>query len=285
MNYYHQLWKQLIPPYDETEAKAIIRWVLEVRYGFTLTDILCGKVNELSAEERCSLQKIIARLSLSEPVQYVLGETTFGGRRFDVAPGVLIPRTETEELCRWIVSENSKKQISKPCILDIGTGSGCIAITLGTDIANAQVTAWDISPDAIKMAQKNAKTLGVKADIRQVDALHAPRHRARWDIIVSNPPYICPSEAAEMHQNVLEYEPHTALFVPEEQPLLFYEAIAGYAISALKPGGCLYFEMNPLYSETLKEMLKNVGFIDIKIKKDTFGKDRMAGALRPSAAE
>lgn len=285
MKNYRELWKQLTPLYDETEAKAVVRTVLEVRYGLTLTDILCGKVNDLSAEDGRSLEKIMQRLRQAEPVQYVLGETKFAGRRFKVAPGVLIPRPETEELCTWIVSEQTPADGQHITVLDIGTGSGCLAVTLSLDIPGAAVSAWDISQDALRIASENAKAWEAPVCFALQDALAAPKDSMKWDIIASNPPYICPSEAAEMAQNVLKYEPSTALFVPQNDPLLFYKAIANYAIQALKPCGKLYIEINPLYRNQLEEMLKNVGFIDIEIRKDAFGKDRMARATRPCQTE
>ncbi len=285
MKNYRELWKQLTPLYDETEAKAVVRTVLEVRYGLTLTDILCGKVNDLSAEDGRSLEKIMQRLRQAEPVQYVLGEAEFAGRWFKVAPGVLIPRPETEELCAWIVSEHTSADGEPTTTLDIGTGSGCLAVTLSLDIPDAAVSAWDISQDALLIASENAKAWKAPVSFALQDALAAPKDSMKWDIIVSNPPYICPSEAAEMAQNVLKYEPSTALFVPQSAPLLFYKAIANYAIEALKPGGKLYVEINPLYTNELEGMLKNVGFIDIEIRKDAFGKDRMARATRPCQTE
>ena len=285
MKNYRELWEQLTPLYDETEAKAVVRTVLEVRFGLTLTDILCGKVNDLSAEEGRSLEKIMQRLRQAEPVQYVLGEAEFAGRRFKVAPGVLIPRPETEELCAWIVNEQTPTEGQSITILDIGTGSGCLAVTLSLDIPDAAVSAWDISQDALLIASENAKAWKAPVSFALQDALAAPKDSMKWDIIVSNPPYICPSEAAEMAQNVLKFEPSTALFVPQSDPLLFYKAIANYAIQALKPGGKLYFEINPLYINQLEKMLKNVGLIDIEIRKDAFGKDRMARATRPCQTE
>lgn len=285
MKNYRELWEQLTPLYDETEAKAVVRTVLEVRYGLTLTDILCGKVNDLSAEDGRSLEKIMQRLRQAEPVQYVLGETKFAGRRFKVAPGVLIPRPETEELCAWIVNEHTPADGEPITILDIGTGSGCLAVTLCLDIQGATVSAWDISQDALRIANENAKAWKAPVSLALQDALAAPKDSMKWDIIASNPPYICPSEAAEMAQNVLKFEPSTALFVPQSDPLLFYKAIANYAIQALKPGGKLYVEINPLYRNQLEEMLKNVGFIDVEIRKDAFSKDRMARATRPCQAE
>ena len=281
MNCYQDLWRQLTPLYDETEAKALVRIVLEICYGMSLTDILCGKVNELSAEDCTALQKIMNRLATAEPIQYVLGETQFAGRTFKVGPGVLIPRPETEELCQWIVEEASFKQVVAPKLLDIGTGSGCIAITLASDIPDSEVTALDISPDALQIAETNATALNAQISFECRDVLNISYDSMKWDIIVSNPPYILPSEAKQMERNVLEFEPDLALFTPEDKPLLFYESIAKYAQQTLVPNGNLYFEINLLYANQLEELLKTYGFIDITLRKDMFGKQRMMKATKP----
>ena len=273
MKTYQQLWQSLTPLYDAGEAQAIVRTVLDVKYGMTLTDIISGKVNELSADESKNLEEIVDRLQKGEPVQYVLGQADFAGRTFHVEPGVLIPRPETAELCKWITEENKKR------ILDICTGSGCIAITLGLNLTEAEVTGWDISEDALRIAQGNAKTLEAKnVKIEHQDALALPRDREKWDVIVSNPPYICEKEKKDMARNVLAYEPSIALFVPDEDPLKFYRAIARYATKALKPGGTLYFEINPLYEKETREMLEGFRFSNIETKEDSFGKKRMMKA-------
>ncbi len=290
MKTYQQLWQSLTPLYDAGEAQAIVRTVLDVKYGMTLTDIICGKVNELSADESIELEKNVERLQKGEPVQYVLGQADFAGRIFHVEPGVLIPRPETAELCQWITEDCSKEEVlseskktsskeSKKQILDICTGSGCIAITLGLNIAESEVTGWDISEDALRIAKGNAEALEAKnVKIEHKDALALPKDREKWDVIVSNPPYICDKEKKDMAKNVLGYEPDIALFVPDENPLLFYRAIAKYAAKALKPGGSLYFEINPIYERETREMLENLHFINITTKKDSFGKKRMMKA-------
>ncbi len=283
MKTYQQLWQSLTPLYDAGEAQAIVRTVLEVRYGMTFTDIICGKVNELSADKGIELEKIIERLQKAEPVQYILGETNFAGRTFHVAPGVLIPRPETAELCDWITEESShpERASSKYNILDICTGSGCIAITLALNIPNSIVTGWDISDEALHIAKENTKTLGAShVNIEHQDALALPLDNRKWDIIVSNPPYICNKEKANMEKNVLEHEPSIALFVPNEDPLRFYRAIAEYASTALKPNGELYFEINPIYVEEMKQMLDDFHFSNIKVKKDMEGKERMMKTSR-----
>ena len=319
MKTYQQLWQSLTPLYDAGEAQAIVRTVLDVKYGMTLTDIICGKVNELSADEGRKLEEIIIRLQKGEPVQYVLGEADFAGRTFHVEPGVLIPRPETAELCQWIeedmagestVSSGNSPQATDDArrILDICTGSGCIAITLGLNIPNSEVTGWDISEDALRIAQRNVEMMKAgNVRIEHQDALALPKaaetdnkkmkgnddkevvkpkgeaktpSTQKWDLIVSNPPYICEKEKADMEKNVLEHEPSLALFVPDEDPLKFYRAIAEYASSALKSGGALYFEINPIYEKETREMLLKLDFKDIETKEDAFGKKRMMRAMK-----
>lgn len=293
---YNQLWKRLTVIYNEREAQAIVRTVLDALFGMSLTDICLGKVTQLSADDTTRLEKIMQRLEKSEPVQYVLGSGWFAGRLFDVAPGVLIPRPETEDLVKWACDEakekekedNSKeergkeeKEVSKkeeaphPSILDIGTGSGCIAITVALALPQARVTAWDISTDALAIAAGNAHRLGASVRFEHQDALSAPDDEACWDVIVSNPPYICDRERADMSDNVLSYEPELALFVPDNDPLLFYRAIARYASKALKPGGRLLFETNTAYAHEVAQVMANEGFTAIEVRNDCFGKPRM----------
>ena len=289
MKTYQQFWQSLTPLYDAGEAQAIVRTVLDVEYGMTLTDIICGKVNELSSDEERNLEEIITRLQNGEPVQYVLGEADFAGRTFHVEPGVLIPRPETAELCQWIEEEVSSLEADeRKQILDICTGSGCIAITLGLTLPNSEVTGWDISEDALRIAQGNVEMLKAgNVRIEYQDALMLPKAAEAesslskgWNIIVSNPPYICEKEKADMEKNVLEHEPSIALFVPDEDPLKFYRAIAEYASSALKSEGALYFEINPIYEKETREMLEELGFKDIETKEDAFGKKRMMKAKK-----
>ena len=292
---YEELWHRLTHIYDAGEAKAIVRWVLDVRFDMSWTDILCGKVTELSAHDQTELEKIMQRLEKGEPVQYIIGVADLFGRQFHVAPGVLIPRPETEELCRWILASDKHgltrtvREIphqSDANILDIGTGSGCIAITLALELPDAQVTAWDISDDALRIASKNAKQLGadvvfVKQDVLNISLTsHLSPLTSHYDLIVSNPPYICEKEKSAMECNVLEHEPHLALFVPDDDPLLFYRAIAQYAVVALKPQGSLFFEINPLYADDLNQMLRMMSYHDISIRQDQFGKPRFLKATK-----
>ena len=344
MKTYQQLWQSLTPLYDAGEAQAIVRTVLDVEYGMTLTDIICGKVNELSADEGRKLEEIIIRLQKGEPVQYVLGQADFAGRTFHVEPGVLIPRPETTELCQWIVetqNENLKEEEAiirkefnispdvafkdvnmfeakgwlkrqylrlrflvkmlhiykktrytklaspRPRIIDLCTGSGCIAITLSLDIPNSEVLGIDISDSACNVATKNAKQLASKAIFKNVDIFDLlemcktnREDHFKADIIVSNPPYICEKEKADMEKNVLDHEPAIALFVPDEDPLKFYRAIAEFASLELRSWGMLYFEINPLYEKETREMLEGFGFKDIETKEDSFGKKRMMRAVK-----
>ena len=266
---YEELWKPLTKLYDAREAKAIARLVMEDRFGLTMADVLCGKTGDDAV-----LRHIQQRLLQGEPVQYVLGVAEFGGRQFRVAPGVLIPRPETLELCQWVEEERGIT------ILDIGTGSGCIACTLAAELPEAQVTAWDISETALAIAQENAKRTNVHVSFEQVDALNIPLTPDKWDIIISNPPYVCEQERAAMERHVLDYEPSLALFVPDDDPLLFYRAIADYARQSLTAGGSLFFEINPLYAEQLKSLLSAMSYHHIEVRDDLYGKPRMIKAQR-----
>jgi len=266
---YEELWKPLTKLYDAREAKAIARLVMEERFGLTMADVLCGKTGDNAV-----LRHIQQRLLQGEPVQYVLGVAEFGGRQFRVAPGVLIPRPETLELCQWVEEERGTT------ILDIGTGSGCIACTLAAELPEAQVTAWDISEAALSVARENAKRTNVHVSFEQVDALNIPLTPDKWDIIISNPPYICEQERATMERHVLDYEPSLALFVPDDDPLLFYRAIADYARQSLTAGGSLFFEINPLYAEQLKSLLSAMSYHHIEVRDDQYGKPRMIKVQR-----
>ena len=282
---YNELWHQLAPLYGDGEAKAIAQMVYEVRYGLTLSDIYLGKDTQLSADDQAELKEIAKRLADNEPVQYVLGVADFCGRQYHVEPGILIPRPETEHLCRLITEHvaNGSPIRSTRSILDIGTGSGCIAITLALDIPNSHVTAWDISPTALRVAKDNAQRLGAKINVQEVDVLSSPSPwrgmGGGFSLIVSNPPYICDSEADQMEANVLDYEPEIALFVPDDDPLKFYVSIMNLAQSALHPGGQLWLETNPLYEEIIEERLLELGF-NVTAHDDQFGKTRFIQAIR-----
>lgn len=274
---YRELWRTLEPLYGNGEARAITDYVLDVCFGLSKADILCGAVEEMTAEKTAELNKIFGRLMEGEPVQYVLGRAEFCGRWFSVRPGVLIPRPETEELCAWITADS--KASASPKVLDIGTGSGCIAITLQLDMPESKVTAWDISADALDVARENAQQLGANVNFVKLDALNA-KPEGEWDVIVSNPPYICEKEKKDMAVNVLEHEPHTALFVPDADPLLFYRAITRLAVQTLNKGGRLYFEINPIYADDTCRMMQAEGMTAVELRSDMYGKQRMAKGVK-----
>lgn len=274
---YRELWRTLEPLYGNGEARAITDYVLDVCFGLSKADILCGAVEEMTAEKAAELNKIFGRLMEGEPVQYVLGRAEFCGRWFSVRPGVLIPRPETEELCAWITADS--KASGSPKVLDIGTGSGCIAITLQLDMPESKVTAWDISADALDVARENAQQLGANVNFVKQDALNA-KPEGEWDVIVSNPPYICEKEKKDMAVNVLEHEPHKALFVPDADPLLFYRAITRLAVQTLSKGGRLYFEINPIYADETCRMMRAEGMTAVELRSDMYGKQRMAKGIK-----
>lgn len=274
---YRELWRTLEPLYGNGEARAVTDYVLDVCFGLSKADILCGAVEEMTAEKTAELNKIFGRLMKGEPVQYVLGRAEFCGRWFSVRPGVLIPRPETEELCAWITADS--KASASPKVLDIGTGSGCIAITLQLDMPESKVTAWDISADALDVARENAQRFGANVNFVKLDALNA-KPEGEWDVIVSNPPYICEKEKKDMAVNVLEHEPHTALFVPDADPLLFYRAITRLAVQTLNKGGRLYFEINPIYADDTCRMMRAEGMTAVELRSDMYGKQRMAKGVK-----
>lgn len=274
---YRELWRTLEPLYVNGEARAVTDYVLDVCFGLSKADIMCGAVEEMTAEKAAELNKIFGRLMEGEPVQYVLGRAEFCGRWFSVRPGVLIPRPETEELCAWITADS--KASGSPKVLDIGTGSGCIAITLQLDMPESKVTAWDISADALDVARENAQLLGANVNFVKLDALNA-KPEGEWDVIVSNPPYICEKEKKDMAVNVLEHEPHTALFVPDADPLLFYRAITRLAVQTLSKGGRLYFEINPIYADDTCHMMRAEGMTAVELRSDMYGKQRMAKGIK-----
>ncbi|MGN1262404.1 MAG: peptide chain release factor N(5)-glutamine methyltransferase [Prevotella sp.] len=273
---YSELWSSLSHAYDAGEAKAIVRYVLEVRFGMSVADVFSGKVTQLTADDSRELKEIMRRLADAEPVQYVLGCADFGGRSYAVKPGVLIPRPETEDLCTWLCESAGPGAH----VLDIGTGSGCIAISAALDMDDAVVEAWDVSDVALEVARANAGRLGAEVRFVRQDALEAPQEKECRDIIVSNPPYVCMREKETMERNVLDYEPHSALFVPDDDPLLFYRKIALYAGNALRRGGFLLFEINPLFATELTAMLRDTGFDCVESRNDRFGKVRFVRARK-----
>ncbi|MBI1766947.1 MAG: peptide chain release factor N(5)-glutamine methyltransferase [Bacteroidetes bacterium] len=253
---------------DPDEAHAIALAIMEKYYGFNLTDILSGK-----DVENIDFSLIIERINQHEPIQYILGEAVFYGRKFKVNSSVLIPRPETELLVQEVINEN----FVSPRILEIGTGSGCIAIALKLEIPASQVYSLDISENAISVAKENAAALKAEVEFIHKDFLQDFSIEP-FDVIVSNPPYIKESEKTSMRPNVLEHEPHQALFVPNEDPLLFYKAIASKSKSLLKPGGKIFVEINEQFGEAIKELFENTSFHQVEIIKDFDDKHRIVTA-------
>ena len=323
---YSEIWHRIATSYDDGEARAIARILIEELFGLSYADIVCGATEQLSADDTLRLDTAVRRIEQGEPLQHVLGYADFCGNRFCVNGSVLIPRPETE----WLVDEGTKLMDgciasdetqhkaphSPKRILDIGTGSGCIAISLKLRLGDAYVEAWDISEEALRTAQDNADALKAEVVFRKRDALKAEEEgcseeeclqggalvssapteqtmdsinsneasttAAPWDLIVSNPPYICDSERSAMDDNVLLHEPHTALFVPDDDPLRFYRAIARYALLTLNTGGSLLFECNTRYAEATGTMLRDMGFEEVTVSDDCFGLPRFVRGTSPS---
>ena len=323
---YSEIWHRIATSYNDGEARAIARILIEELFGLSYADIVCGATEQLSADDTLRLDTAVRRIEQGEPLQHVLGYADFCGNRFCVNGSVLIPRPETE----WLVDEGAKLMDgciasdetqhkaphSPKRILDIGTGSGCIAISLKLRLGDAYVEAWDISEEALRTAQDNADALKAEVVFRKRDALKAEEEgcseeeclqggalvssapteqamdsinyseanilAAPWDLIVSNPPYICDSERSAMDDNVLLHEPHTALFVPDDDPLRFYRAIARYALLTLNIGGNLLFECNTRYAEATGEMMREMGFEEVTVSDDCFNLPRFVRGRKNS---
>ena len=351
---HRELITALTPLHGAGEARAIVRLVMEERFGLSQTDLLLGKDTELSRTDRAEFEKIAQRLLAGEPVQHVLGYATFCGHRFRVTPDVLIPRPETEELVQWAIeqasvlptfpSQHTPSQHSplgglgashspsgslgaspspsgslgaspsqhSPSgglgaspfplrVLDLCTGSGCIAVSLALALPAARVVGVDISAPALAIARENASALGatnvsfIQQDILQLNALsqhsplgglgasHSPLGGLGASAIISNPPYVRNSEAADIHPTVLDHEPSLALFVPDEDPLRFYHAIARIGLRTLIPGGCVLVEINAALADETRALFASYGYTDITLRNDQFGRPRMLRAYRPTA--
>ena len=266
--YIRQSLQDIYPP---EEVKALSMLICCDMLGVDALDIYMGKDIILSVKEEQELESILARLHNFEPIQYILGEARFLGRTFRVTPGVLIPRPETEELVEMMLKELSP--VSR--VLDVGTGSGCIAISLAKELPESQVTAWDVSGEALSIAAANSKALQASVRFEQRDVLtYEPCVADCYDVIVSNPPYVTEAEKQEMEHNVLDWEPSLALFVPDTDPLRFYRRIAVLGLEMLTSGGKLYFEINRAFGKDTVAMLCETGYRAVRLQKDISHNDR-----------
>ena len=272
----NRIQKCLVNAYSVGEITALTRIIATELLGVSQMTFYLKEDVSLNSEQQAQLDNAIERLKKQEPIQYILGYSDFCGLRFKVTLATLIPRPETSELVEWIASEATGHE----SILDIGTGSGCIAISLAHKIPQSCVTAWDISPSALAVATENSKANNTEVEFAQVDILSHQPTSEQFDIIVSNPPYIKENEKEAMHTNVLDWEPHTALFVPDNDPLLFYRTIAQKGLAMLSPGGALYFEINRAHGKETMEMLAALGYTDIELRKDFADNDRMIRAVK-----
>lgn len=269
-------WASKLAIYDIRESESLVTWLFEHHLGWRRSDIL-NKVDEASFPPK--LFKDFERMKAGEPIQYILGKGPFYGREFLVTPATLIPRNETEELVHLIIKENRKTGLK---ILDVGTGTGCIPITLALEMANPEVFAVDISEEALEIARQNSDLLNSNVIFSTCDILTQAPEVSELDILVSNPPYIPVQEKNQMHKNVLDFEPELALFVSNEDPLIFYRTIAEKGKQLLKRGGKLYFEINEKYGNQVADLLQELGYSEVKVLKDLNEKDRIAKATTPN---
>lgn len=272
------IYTQLNEIYTKSELRVLSSLILKEVSNLSFSDIVNRKFKNLSNTEKQKIIHIVERLQNNEPIQYVLGKTEFYGLDFKVNPSVLIPRPETEELVEWVLLET--KQIN-PHLLDIGTGSGCIAIALAKHLHYGTIDAWDISEKALEVAIENATLNNVSIKFSVVNVLKPVDLDKRFDIIVSNPPYITVSEKSFMKKNVLDFEPHEALFVTDEESLIFYNKISDIALKMLNSNGHLYFEINQTKGTDVMELLKRKGFENVELRNDISGNSRMIKAMKP----
>lgn len=272
-----ELIRRLAPVLGEGEARASLRVAAEDIFGWTHTDLLIKADDEISDFRAGQLDRVVDRLLLGEPLQYILGKAYFYGMNFEVTPDVLIPRPETAELVDIIVRENQTPDLR---VMDVGTGSGCIAIALSRNLPFSRVTAVDVSSSALEIARKNAAKFKARISFVHADIMKYEVPSGSFDVIVSNPPYIAESERVDMEARVLAHEPSMALFVPDDDPLRFYKRIAQIASDALAEGGKLYFEINPLFANDMQSMLNAGGWADVRIEHDIHGRKRFAMAVK-----
>lgn len=272
------LTQQLTPVYDSREAGNIALELLMHFYGLDRMKIALNEAVNADLTDRESLDHAVKRLLNQEPLQHILGSVEFYSLKLKTDSRALIPRPETEELVDWIVQEHRHR--AQLTVLDIGTGTGCIPIALAKNLPDASVAAVDLSEAALELARENAKLNEVQVDYLQLDVLKEVLP-GQYDLMVSNPPYIPKADRAQMAANVLDFEPDMALFVSDDQPLIFYELIAQLAIQHLNPQGALYFEIHEAFGRQVTALLDNLGFGEIELKKDLQGKDRMTKAIKP----
>ncbi|QHS62983.1 peptide chain release factor N(5)-glutamine methyltransferase [Chitinophaga agri] len=273
----------LEPLQGQREAGNIAHIIMEHITGLSKMDRIVYKERALTAAQETQLTAAVNALLTHQPVQYVTGTSWFYGMELKVNPHVLIPRPETEELVEWVVLDVRAAQLSHPRILDIGTGSGAIPVAIKKELPHATVQAVDVSEGALATAKENAALQQLEVTFELIDILskQAWAHLPVFDIIISNPPYICQRESADMQEQVVAYEPSLALFVPDEDALLFYREIGLMAKEKLRAGGALYFEINEAYGKETAALLESQGYVEVEIKKDLFGKDRMVkGVLK-----
>jgi len=274
--YRTQFIKELSPFYDAYEAESFFYLILENKHKLRQIDLALNHELTFSDADLAVWGGFLNELKKEVPIQYLLGKTNFYGLDFEVNENVLIPRPETEELVEWIINENKKEKKSKKIkVLDIGTGSGCIAISLAKNLPNAEVYGIDVSKKAIETAKRNAINNNVDVTFMYLDILDTDVLTCNFDIIVSNPPYVRNLEKEEIKKNVLDYEPHLALFVDDNDALIFYRKIAALAKSGLKDDGQLYFEINQYLGKEMTELLEKMDFKNIELRKDIYDNDRM----------
>ena len=261
--------------FEALELESVRRALCTEYLGISALSYYTKETLKPDAERDRRLADALARLAGGEPLQYLLGWAPFCGLQFKVDSRVLIPRPETAELVEWVEQDCA----GTGSLLDIGTGSGCIAVTLAHKLPGWKVQGWDISADALDVARENSRLNGTQVTFSQVDILADAKPEGRFDVIVSNPPYVLDSERDSMESTVLDYEPHTALFVRDNDPLVFYRAIAEFAVGALNVGGRLYFEINPLKAQDMNDLLVDAGFHNVELRNDIFGKTRMIKAV------
>ncbi|URM37002.1 peptide chain release factor N(5)-glutamine methyltransferase [Flavobacterium anhuiense] len=274
--YRTQFIKELSPFYDAYEAESFFYLILEDKYQLRQIDLALNHELVFDEKDFAIWNELLNQLKKEVPIQYLLGKTNFYGLDFEVNENVLIPRPETEELVEWIINENASPDKNKKIrILDIGTGTGCIAISLAKNLPNAEVFGVDVSKKAIETAKRNAIRNDVDVTFMFLDILETEEFTCQFDIIVSNPPYVRNLEKVEIKKNVLDYEPHLALFVEDSDPLIFYRKIASLAQNGLLKNGKLYFEINQYLGKEMIDLLESMSFQNVELRKDIYDNDRM----------